>query len=276
MGLLPSLGEVLRAAGIHTDAESFLRLFSLLFARIVSAISLAPFFGGRTLPVQARLGLAAGTAAMLYPGLAAHAGSLPASPLMYFALLGKEVVVGMMIGFVAQMVFFGVQIAGIVIDTQRGLNQITYLAPQLPGNVSALGNLQIQASIALFLLLNGHLLFLDSLANSFVAVPPGSMPHLVPGLAPVASEFIRISASSILIGAELCSPVVLTIFLVDIAFGSVQKVAPSIRVSADANTAKSWVGLGVFCLSTAFFFEQLQRFLASLIPTLNHFIQSLR
>ncbi len=277
MGLLPSMQELLRLAGIHTDLDSFLRLFSLIFTRLVSAISLAPFFGGgKALPVQARLGLAGVTAAMLYPGLAAHAGNLPGSPLVFFALLGKEAVVGVMLGFVAQMVFFGVQIAGIVIDTQRGLNQITYIAPQLPGNVSALGNLQIQASIALFLLLNGHLLFLDSLANSFVAVPPGAMPHLHPGIVPVASEFIRVSASAILIGAELCAPVVLTVFLVDIAFGSMQKVAPSIQVSTDANTAKSWMGLAVFCLSTAFFFEQLQRFLASLIPTLDRFIQNLR
>jgi hypothetical protein len=38
------------------------------------------------------------------------------------------------------MIFFGVQIAGIVIDTQREWNQITYLAPHLPGTVSALVN----------------------------------------------------------------------------------------------------------------------------------------
>ncbi len=84
---------------------------------------------------------------------------MPDNFLFYCALLGKEFIVGMMIGFISQMVFFGVQIAGTIIDTQRGLNQITYLAPELPGNVSATGNLQIQASIALFLVLGWPSIF---------------------------------------------------------------------------------------------------------------------
>jgi flagellar biosynthesis protein FliR len=276
MEVLPTLQGLLASAGIHIDVQSFLLLFFLIFTRIISALSLAPFMGGQALPSQVKVGLAAVTASLLYPGLAKVAGPLPGSPLVYFALLGKEFVVGMMIGFISQMIFFGVQIAGIIIDTQRGLNQITYLAPQLPGNVSALGNLQIQASIVLFLLLGGHLLFLRSLANSFLVLPPVQMPHMSAGWVPIANEFTRISASAILIGAELCAPVVVTIFLVEVAFGSVQKVASSIHISNDVNTAKSWIGLAVFFLSTAFFFDRLQQFLASAIPAIDHFVKDLK
>jgi type III secretory pathway component EscT len=92
---------------------------------------------------------------------------------------------------------------------------------------------------------------------------------------PVASEFARISASAILVGAQLSAPVVLTIFLVDVSFGSIQKVASSIRISNDANTTKSWIGLAVFFLSAGFFFDRLERFLASTIPTIEHFLKSL-
>ena len=275
MGFLPTLQSLLQSAGIHVDVQSFLLLFFLIFTRLISAFSLAPFMGGQALPTQAKVGLAAVTASLLYPGLAKAAGPLPGSPTFYFALLGKEFVVGMMIGFISQMIFFGVQIAGIVIDTQRGLNQITYLAPQLPGNVSALGNLQIQASVVLFLLLGGHLLFLRSMAHSFLVIPPVQMPHFAMGWLPVASEFSRISASAVLVGAQLCAPVVLTIFLIDMSFGSIQKVASSIRISNDAHTAKSWIGLAVFLLSAGFFFDRLARFLASAIPTIDHFVKNL-
>jgi type III secretory pathway component EscT len=200
---------------------------------------------------------------------------MPDNFFFYCALLGKEFIVGMMIGFISQMVFFGVQIAGTIIDTQRGLNQITYLAPELPGNVSATGNLQIQASIALFLVLGGHLFFIRSLGLSFLVIPPIQLPHMTPGWEALAEEFTRISASAIRIGAQLCAPVVLTIFLVDISFGSIQKVASSLKISNDTNTAKSWIGLAVFCLSAPFFFEQLLRYLASMIPMIDHFVKSL-
>jgi flagellar biosynthetic protein FliR len=276
MDLQSTLQSILQSVGVHVDVRSFLLLFFLIFTRLVSALSLAPFMGGQALPNQAKVGLAAITASLLYPSLAKIAGPLPGSPMFYFALLGKEFVVGMMIGFISQIIFFGVQIAGIIIDTQRGLNQITYLAPQLPGNVSALGNLQVQASIVLFLLFGGHLLFLRSIAQSFLVIPPVQMPHLGLGWLPLANEFTRISASAILVGTQLCAPVVLTIFLVDISFGSIQKVASSIKISNDSNTAKSWIGLAVFLLSAGFFFDRLQEFLASVIPTIDHFVKSLR
>jgi flagellar biosynthesis protein FliR len=276
MPLLPVLDGILSNIGIHLDLQSFLLLFFLIFARLASALSLVPFLGGPSVPSQVKVGLSAIMASVLYPALAQGAGPLPGSPLIYFGLLGKELLVGLMLGFVSQLIFFGVQIAGIVIDTQRGLNQITYLAPQLPGNVSALGNLQFQASIVLFLSIGGHLLFLRTLAHSFQVVPLLQMPHLAAGWLPVATEFVRISASALLIGAQLCAPVVLTIFLVDVAFASIGKVASSLRISNDANVAKSWIGLAVFFLSAPFFLDRLQRFLASMIPTIEALLKSLR
>jgi type III secretory pathway component EscT len=68
---------------------------------------------------------------------------------------------------------------------------------------------------------------------------------------------------------------VLTIFLVDVSFGSIQKVASSLKIGNDTNTAKSWIGLAVFCLSAPFFFERLLQFLASMIPMIDHFVKSL-
>jgi flagellar biosynthetic protein FliR len=87
---------------------------------------------------QIKVGLSAVIAMLLLPGLAGTA-HLPASPLVYFALLAKEVLIGSIIGLLTQIVFFGIQLAGILIDTQRAMNQITYIAPQLPGNISILG-----------------------------------------------------------------------------------------------------------------------------------------
>jgi flagellar biosynthesis protein FliR len=270
---LPTLQELLKNFGIHTDVQSFLLLFFLIFTRIVSAVSLAPFLGGQVLPARAKVALAGLTTLLLYPGLTSDDAPLAISPMFYFALLGKEFVVGMIIGFISQMIFFGVQIAGTIIDTQRGMNQITYLAPQLPGNVSALGNLQIQASIALFVTLGGHLLFLRSLATSFLVIPLVQSPHLAGGWTPLSAEFVRVSASSILVGTQLCAPVVLSIFLVDLAFGCIQKVSSSIRIHNDTNTAKSWIGLAVFVLSAGFFFSRLQQFLVSTVPTIDHFVR---
>lgn len=275
MSLLPALENILYSAGVHLDIHAFVLLFGLIFGRLVSAFSLIPFLGGPSVSGRIKVGLAAILAAVLFPILSKSPGQLPDSPLVYLALLVKELVVGVLIGFITQLVFYGVQIAGTVIDTQRGLNQITYLAPQLTGNVSALGNLQFQASIVLFLALHGHLIFLRSLADSFLVVPLLQIPHLSEGWAPVATHLARISAEALLVGAQLCAPVVLAIFLVDVSFGCIGKVASSVRISNDANTAKSWIGLAVFFVAAAFLLARLQSFLVQMVSTISNVVKIL-
>jgi flagellar biosynthetic protein FliR len=275
MALVPELQNILNGLGVTVDVHSSLLLFGLIFGRLASAFSLTPFLGGQSVPGQVKVGLAAAMAFVLFPSLVHSAGAPPASSLLCFALLVKELMVGAMIGFITQLVFYGVQTAGIVIDTQRGMNQITYLAPQLPGHVSALGNLQFQASLVLFLAIQGHLIFLRALAESFVAVPLLRLPHLAAGWEPISTEFARLSANALLTGCQLAAPVVLAIFLVDVSFGCIGKVASSLRISNDANVAKSWIGLAVFFVASAFFLERLQAFLAAMVPAVSTFARSL-
>src|SRR5215471_11774130 len=218
MPLLSALQTILNGVGVHVEVERTLLIFGLIFGRVAAALALAPFLGGPSVPGQIKIGLSAVIAAVLFPALSRE-GSVPLPALMYCALLAKELVVGVLIGLLTQIVFYGVQLAGILIDTQRGMNQITYLAPQLPGHVSVLGNLKFQASLVLFLAMQGHLLFLRALANSFIVVPLLFMPHMHAGVAALAGQAARITANTILIGAELAAPIVLAIFLIDLSFG---------------------------------------------------------
>ena len=275
MSLLVTLQNVLRDAGLNVDVRSWIAIYSLIWARLISTLTLVPFIGGPSVPGQIRVGLSAILAAVLLPHLTTSAGSIPASPLFYLALVAKELIVGAIIGVLAQMVFYGVQLAGILIDTQRGLNQVTYLAPQLPGHVSALGTLKFQASLVLFLTLQGHLIFLRALASSFAFVPLLSMPHVHAGLAALSKQVARISANAILVGAELAAPAILAIFLIDLSFGCIGKVASHIRINMDAHTAKSWLGLAVFLFASAFLLTQLERYFAGMLHSIEEVIRSL-
>src|SRR5437870_13168314 len=114
MDLLRTAERILASSGIHTDLNTFLALFGLAFARVVSAIYCAPVFGGSAVPSRVRVGLAVILAALLAPNLARTAAA-PLSPLLLVALLAKEVLVGAMLGVVCQFVFYGIQMAGTLI-----------------------------------------------------------------------------------------------------------------------------------------------------------------
>src|SRR5215831_13824126 len=107
MALIRALQGILSSLHLTNDVSTFLALFSLGFARIVTAISLAPFLGARAVSGRVKVGLAVILMAVLYPAIAT--GDPPADSLQFVALLIKEVIVGAVLGYVAQLIFFAVQ-----------------------------------------------------------------------------------------------------------------------------------------------------------------------
>lgn len=276
MPFLSSLQSLLNGVGLHYDVRLWLALFALIFARVTAAVVFAPFLGGRSVPALIKAGLGVVLSFAMVPTLSGGTENLPASGLLFFALLIKEAVVGATLGFLAQLVFFGVQMAGTIIDTQRGMNQVTFLAPQLEGHPSALGALQFQTALVVFFALQGHLMFIGALMSSFRVLPIWKMPQMAPGMLPLAEQAARTSADALLLACEIAAPVVLAIFLVDVAFASAGRIASQIRISHESFTAKALVGLGFICLVTAVFLDQLRPAFAAMARDLNRFIEAVR
>ena len=168
--MLDTLQRILANLGIHTEISTFLVLFGLVFARLATAISLSPFLGGQAVTARIKVGLAIMTSMLIFTSVAPKSvGEM--STITVMSLLIKEAVIGAILGFLSQIVFNSVQMAGALVDYGRGMSQATFFAPQLETNVSLLGQLQFQAALALFLVLNGHLFFLRALASSYQSVP---------------------------------------------------------------------------------------------------------
>jgi len=275
MPLLETLQHILDGAGWRVNVQTFLLIFGLLFARLVAILSLVPFLGGPSVSSRIKVGLSAVIAATLLPHFSLAGTPLALSPLTYVVLLAKEIVVGSMIGFIAQLVFYAIRMAGIIIDTQRGMNQITYLAPELSGNTSILGSLKFQAALVIFLSLGGHLTFLRIVADTFSRIPLLALPRMQAGLAALADQAAHITGDALRAGLALSAPIVAAIFLVDVGFACLGKVAPQIRISGDSNTVKSWVGLALFFLAAALLLDRLPGFFAAMLQSLEEFSKAM-
>src|SRR5438445_559488 len=164
-------------------------------SRLVTAISLSPFLGGGAVPARVKTGLAVIVTAVLFPSIITNVDNQQITTLVFAGLLVKEAMIGATIGFVSQLIFYAVQVAGTFIDTQRGMNQATFFAPQLAGNVSVLGQLKFQAALVLFLVLDGHLAFLRALHASFQNVSLVTYPHFQSGTMALIEEMARQTAN---------------------------------------------------------------------------------
>jgi flagellar biosynthesis protein FliR len=276
MDWIPTAQRILANAGVHTDLSSFLLLFGLVFTRLTIALSLSPFFGGGV-PGQIKVGLSVIIAAVLYPSVA-PAGGLPMqmNGLIFFGLLAKEALIGAIIGLLIQMVFYSVQMAGTLIDTARGMNQITYVAPQLQGHTSAFGQLQFQACLVLFLTIDGHLFFLKGLQTSFQQLPLLAYPSFQPGLTPLLEKMMRVGSDVMLIALRLSAPVLVAMFLIDVSFGAIGKVASQINVYQESQPVKALAGLGVLLLGIGIMFEQILIHLSGSVSGIMEIVRVLR
>ena len=118
--------------------QAFLVLVGLAFARLLAFLVVVPFFGGAAVPARVKVATATAFVVIVYPSLAAgvKGEALGFGPVGFIGLLAKEAFVGFTLGFVASLVFEAVQVAGRVIDFQRGSTLAELFAPQLQTRVS--------------------------------------------------------------------------------------------------------------------------------------------
>jgi flagellar biosynthetic protein FliR len=254
MNFLDALQRIVQELGYKGNITDFLVVFGLALGRVGSAVSLAPFLGGQAVSRNVKIGLSVVITALLMPALA-RGQATPAGPLLVVALLVKEVMIGVTIGFVAQLMLYSVQAAGALIDVQRGMDQPGLHVPQLAGNASAMGIMQFQVAIVIFLFLNGHLIYIRALADSFNRIPLFVFPALASPMN-VMSRLAQISGQVFVVALQLGGPVLLTLFLVDVVFGAISKVASQVNVHNESQPVKAFIGILILVPAMAFIFSR--------------------
>jgi flagellar biosynthetic protein FliR len=243
------LETILQTFEVGQSPQAFLVLVGLAFARMLAFLAAVPFFGGAAVPARVKVATATAFVVILYPSIAMElpkgGGPLPFGPLGFMALLAKEAFVGYTLGFVASLVFEAVQVAGRVIDLQRGSTLDEMFAPQLQTRVSELGQFKLQLAIVLFLAIGAHHFFLSSLLRSFEVVPALNFPHLQAGWSQGAQFIAKVTGGVISIGVQLAAPAMIALLLTDLFFGIVNRVAPQINVFFLSLPVKMAVGIGV-------------------------------
>ncbi len=216
--------------GIQTDFTQVLLAFALLMARVLPVILLTPFLGGETVPPEVKLGLGVMIGLVLYPVIVGQMRNIPVSAVFFVALMLKELFLGLTLSFIVGLVFDSAHAAGSLIDTMSGTNQAQLMVPQMGQNASLFSNLQLQMTTVLFLTLGGHHIVIQTFGESLFQIPLDQYPHFSHGQWSFFETMIRIFGDMVRIALALASPVLLATFLVDLALGMINRVAPQVQV----------------------------------------------
>jgi flagellar biosynthetic protein FliR len=210
-----------------TTAEitTFIGSFLWPFFRIGSMFMVAPITGGQYVPVRARLMLSVAVTLVVMPLLPALPVASPFS-LTVITLILQQLLIGVAMGFVLMLVFTSIVTGGQLIAMQMGLGFAAMVDPANGQQVPVLSQLYLMMVTLLFLVMDGHLVLIAMLVESFQTLPIGSE-----GLDRDAVWAIALWGSKMFAGAVwMALPALASLLLVNIAFGVMARAAPQLNI----------------------------------------------
>lgn len=224
---------------IGLEVEGFL----LVFFRVFSMLWLLPIFQSRSVAVGYKAGLSLLVAFLLYQSIVAP--DLQGDPFLILLCVMKEIFIGISIGFFVRVLFAMVSGAAEFVSMQSGLSFARVVDPTMAASVTVLEQFKSLLATMIFLAIDGHHTILRGLAGSLKAVPPGDV-MIRPALFQFMTETTgKIFAASL----KICAPVVVTLFLVDIALGILARLIPQVNVFIEGASIKILITFAMLAIS---------------------------
>lgn len=195
------------------------------FVRIMALVGSAPILGEAAVPRPVKVVIAVLLASVITPTLDAA----PAVPLISAAglwIIIEQVLIGAAMGFSMRMVFAAVQVAGEYVGLQMGLSFASFFDPTSGGNTMVLARLLNVMAMLVFLAVDGHLMLIRTLAESFHTLPITDAPLARGGWFLLASAGAQIIAD----GLMLALPLIATLLSLNLAMGILNRVSPQFSV----------------------------------------------
>lgn len=234
--------------------EQLVIYYALAFARLMGFFALIPLFSSESIQPMVR--------AVILMGFTPFIIHIP-HPDTYFAMNGmllaivvKEALIGLFLGFLVSLPLRVPELIGEIIDNQRGAAVTAQYNPTMSGEASILGQFLSLAIITYFYLDGGLHQLITIVIQSFVIQPLGSTGFNFGESVWAVVEPMFVSYMTLF--AILSLPVMIAMFVAEISLGVSSRFAQSINVFALAQPIKSLVAI---------------LFLIALYPRILHSIQ---
>lgn len=245
--------------------------FLLVFVRILAFFTTMPIFSYRNIPNTLKIGVSFYLAWIMF--ITMDFGSIPIDN-NYFLLIIKEVMVGLLIGIVAMMLIYAIQVAGHFMDMIIGFMIANVVDPQTGTQSPLIGTYLYTFALLLLLVTDAHHLLIDGVYYSYQFIPldqlwlPLGNENLV--------EFIAITFNKMFIIAfQMAFPIVGSIFLVDVALGMISRSVPQMNVFVVGMPLKILAGLPLLLVFLAVFVISVQNLFDVIIETMRTLMQIL-
>ena len=199
--------------------------FLFPFSRLSAFLLASPFYSIESINIRFRIAISA-LFTFLYFSFLEGISIDPLTSVGFLYIL-QEIAIGVILGFSLQLVSAAITVGGQAISNAMGLGMANMFDPNL-GNVPVISQFLIILSTLIFLLIDGHLIIIDLIFQSFEELPIGQ-PLLI---LPLLDSLLELTPLVFSGGLLLALPMMISLLLVNIGLGIITRSAPSLNIIA--------------------------------------------
>ncbi len=203
-------------------------IFLLIFCRITAFFVVAPVFSTRTVPATFKIGFCFMVSLLVFLTYGIKQTIVPDAG--YILAVFREILAGVLLGYVAYLFFTVVQTAGAFIDLQMGFGIANVIDPMSGTSSPMIGNFKFMIATLIFLSINGHHYLLMALLQSYEWIPLSNelFGRIYEGS--ISTFLAHTFAETFMLALQMSAPLVAAMFLTDIGLGFLAKTAPQYNV----------------------------------------------
>ncbi len=217
--------------------------FLLILFRVSAFLVALPILGGGGVPMSIKVMVSISISVVLFQIL-----KVEAAPLAYGSLtvgIIGEVLIGLVIGLGARLLFAAVELGGTIVGFQMGFGVANVFDPVSNRQVGLIGQVQNLVATLIFLVTNAHHIVLRALVRSFRLIPSfGFYPSEA-----LVGHLMRLAGEMFVLGIKIGIPVIAALLFANIAIGILSRVVP--QINALLFSFPVTIGLGLLVIGAS-------------------------
>ena len=238
-----------------------LEYYLTILVRVMGTLMFAPIFGNISVTRRARLFIGI---AVTYIMITIY----PYEPLEYTTFIGytfillKELLVGITMGFMANITLSIINMAGQFIDRELGFSMVSNFDQTFNTEATITAEFYSMLVMLIMLCTNMHYFIISALADSFELIPVGKV---VVDTGIMYDTMIDYITTYFVIALRISIPILIATMLLNVFLGVLAKTAPQMNMFVIGIQLKIFVGFAVLFVTlsflpniTEFVYEQMQ------------------
>lgn len=182
------------------------------------------------------------------------------SQLIIYALM--ETLTGLVFGFITNMCFNSLKIAGSLIDQQLGLSMASIYDPNTNTQNTLIETILYWLGVMIFFSMNGHHQLIAGIQNSFNLVKVGQLI-----LSGNFDYVINVFVQCFIIGIKIAVPMILSLLIAELLIGFISKSVPQLNVMVVSMPLKLLMGIIFIMIALPFLINKMHH-LFNQIPSI--------